>query len=43
MSASPAPDAGTRREDMLKIIGWIVGIIFVIGLLVVTGVLNLIF
>jgi hypothetical protein len=28
---------------MLKIVAWVVGIIFVIGLLVVTGVLNLIF
>jgi len=28
---------------MLKILGWIVGIIFVIGLLVVFGVIDLIF
>ncbi|MGQ9367012.1 hypothetical protein [Azospirillum sp. A39] len=28
---------------MLKILGWIVAIIFIIGLLVVTGVLKLIF
>ena len=29
--------------QMLKVIGWIVGIIFIIGLLVVIGVFDLIF
>jgi len=33
-----APEIG-----MLKIIGWIVGIVFVIGLLVVFGIFDLIF
>jgi hypothetical protein len=34
---------GLRRTHMLKILAWIIGIIFVIGLLVVFGVLDLIF
>jgi len=32
-----------RRHEMLKIVAWVVGIIFVIGLLVVTGVFKMIF
>lgn len=32
-----------RRKTMLKILGWIAAIIFIIGLLVVFGVLKLIF
>ena len=32
-----------RSVSMLKVIGWVVAIIFIIGLLVVTGVLKLIF
>ena len=32
-----------RRNTMLKILGWIAAIIFIIGLLVVFGVLKLIF
>jgi hypothetical protein len=31
------------EADMLKILGWIVGIVFLIGLLVVFGVFDLIF
>ena len=39
-----APGAALRRrETMLKVIGWIAAIIFIIGLLVVFGVLKLIF
>lgn len=36
-----APNCGSRA--MLKIVAWVIGIIFVIGLLTVTGVLKLIF
>ncbi|MGE0310806.1 MAG: hypothetical protein AB7P21_04170 [Lautropia sp.] len=39
---SPAPDL-SRSDIMFQAILWIVGIIFVIGLLVVTGVFKLIF
>ncbi|CAO3409075.1 hypothetical protein [Azospirillum largimobile] len=33
----------TGTETMLKILGWAILIIFIIGLLVVTGILKLIF
>jgi hypothetical protein len=37
-------ERGHRRTDtMLKILGWAILIIFIIGLLVVTGILKLIF
>jgi hypothetical protein len=32
-----------EHDDMLKILGWAILIIFIIGLLVVTGILKLIF
>ena len=37
------PERPSRRDAMLKILGWIVLIIFIIGLLVVFGVIDLIF
>jgi hypothetical protein len=37
------PSCMPRRRWMLRILLWIVGIIFLIGLLVVTGVFSLIF
>lgn len=40
--AKPDPDVNGNRT-MLKILLWIVVIIFLIGLLVVTGILDLIF
>jgi hypothetical protein len=46
-AASPHSPIVTRRDvwkaAMLKVIGWIVGIIFLIGLLVVFGIFDLIF
>lgn len=33
----------TRSQRMLKVLGWIIGIIFLIGLLVVIGVFDFIF
>jgi hypothetical protein len=36
----PAP---TQENTAVKVIGWIIGIIFLIGLLVVIGVFDLIF
>jgi len=33
----------TRGDDMLKVIGWIIAIIFIIGLLTLLGVGKLIF
>lgn len=35
--------ARTKEAVMLKVIGWVVGIIFLIGLLVVFGIFDLIF
>jgi hypothetical protein len=32
-----------QEEPMLRVLGWIIGIIFLIGLLVVIGVFDLIF
>jgi hypothetical protein len=43
-SGSNRPDRSAKKEtDMLKFIGGTVGIIFLIGLLVVIGILALIF
>jgi hypothetical protein len=36
-------DRCTPEVSMLKVIGWVVGIIFLIGLLVVFGIFDLIF
>jgi heme/copper-type cytochrome/quinol oxidase subunit 2 len=46
--APPANEATSERshigtDTMLKILGWAILIIFIIGLLVVTGILKLIF
>jgi hypothetical protein len=37
------PSTSTKEETLLRLLGWIIAIIFVIGLLVVFGVLKLIF
>ena len=42
-AAHPAFSEAIGRKQMLKALLWIVGIIFVIGLLVVFGVIDLIF
>lgn len=42
-AASRIERSHTGTETMLKILGWAILIIFIIGLLVVTGILKLIF
>jgi len=42
MPAAP-PKRPLKDHTMLKILGWAILIIFIIGLLVVTGILKLIF
>ena len=37
------PPAATENTAMLRVVGWIIGIIFLIGLLVVIGMFDLIF
>jgi len=37
------PSTSTQEETLLRLLGWIIAIIFLIGLLVVFGVLKLIF